>query len=413
MCLSEFTKCSFFRKFCVLCFLVTPVLRFALLLHYRQTFILMKHQRNESVKLRKVVLIPRYIFVSYYFQATVSLVLVTCLLLFYYRNSRPKVFFGKGVLKIYSKFTGEHPCRSAIAIKLQSKFIEIALWHGCSHVNLLYIFRTPYSKNTSGRLFLQLDFQNFEKLRCISVNHGQNLVVMKNSYCYFLDVIFASMMLKHCFEMISVSKFPKTYCKTQPLKQIKKHLRNSLVTKKANVLYHSSVKIDFFLTLTFLRLFYIQNFLFSWILLHLYPKLIKLKCLLLCLIFLNIENLKIGNHDWNQLSFKNIRKRGNISFWGSEILLKFWLHSKSCGSQSCFYKKLVNILIIQCYNYFDFGKKQFSQVYFKFRKIIEKPTVFNLKFSKKKIFSWVFSGYFGVIFQYRSRRLVLTKGKRT
>ena len=29
------------------------------------------------------------------------------------RSSRPEVFLGKGVLKICSKFTGEHPCRSA------------------------------------------------------------------------------------------------------------------------------------------------------------------------------------------------------------------------------------------------------------------------------------------------------------
>ena len=29
---------------------------------------------------------------------------------------------GKGVLKICSKFTGEHPCRSVISIKLQSNF---------------------------------------------------------------------------------------------------------------------------------------------------------------------------------------------------------------------------------------------------------------------------------------------------
>ena len=31
------------------------------------------------------------------------------------------VFLVKGVLKIYSKFTGEQPCRSVISIKLQSK----------------------------------------------------------------------------------------------------------------------------------------------------------------------------------------------------------------------------------------------------------------------------------------------------
>ena len=29
-------------------------------------------------------------------------------------------------------------------------FIEIALWHGCSPVNLLHSFRTPFPRNTSG-----------------------------------------------------------------------------------------------------------------------------------------------------------------------------------------------------------------------------------------------------------------------
>ena len=73
------------------------------------------------------------------------------------RSSRPEVFLGKGVLKICSKFTGEHPCRSVISIKLQSSFIEIALRHGCSSVNLLHIFRTPFPKNTSWWLFLKIE----------------------------------------------------------------------------------------------------------------------------------------------------------------------------------------------------------------------------------------------------------------
>ena len=37
---------------------------------------------------------------------------------------------------------------------LLCNFIEIALRHGCSPVNLLHIFRPPFSKNTSGRLLL-------------------------------------------------------------------------------------------------------------------------------------------------------------------------------------------------------------------------------------------------------------------
>ena len=38
----------------------------------------------------------------------------------YIISSRPEVFLVKSVLKICSKYTGEHPCRSVISIKLQS-----------------------------------------------------------------------------------------------------------------------------------------------------------------------------------------------------------------------------------------------------------------------------------------------------
>ena len=33
-------------------------------------------------------------------------------------------------------------------------FNKVALWHGCSPVNLLHIFRTSFRKNTSGWLLL-------------------------------------------------------------------------------------------------------------------------------------------------------------------------------------------------------------------------------------------------------------------
>ena len=55
------------------------------------------------------------------------------------RNSQPEVFLKKGFLKIFSKFTEEHPYRSEISIKLLCNFIEIALRHGCSPVNLLQL----------------------------------------------------------------------------------------------------------------------------------------------------------------------------------------------------------------------------------------------------------------------------------
>ena len=65
-----------------------------------------------------------------------------------------EVFLGKSILKIWSKFTGEHPCRSVISIKLQSNFIEITLRHVCSLVNLLHVSRTHFLLNTSRRLLL-------------------------------------------------------------------------------------------------------------------------------------------------------------------------------------------------------------------------------------------------------------------
>ena len=60
------------------------------------------------------------------------------------RSSHTEVFLGQGVLKICRKFTGGDPSRSVILIKLLCNFIEIKLWHWCSPVNLLHIFRKSF-----------------------------------------------------------------------------------------------------------------------------------------------------------------------------------------------------------------------------------------------------------------------------
>ena len=39
-------------------------------------------------------------------------------------------------------------------VALLCNFVEIAVRHGCSPVNLMHIFRTPFSKNISGWLVL-------------------------------------------------------------------------------------------------------------------------------------------------------------------------------------------------------------------------------------------------------------------
>ena len=56
----------------------------------------------------------------------------------------PGVPLHKVVLKICSKFPGEHPYN----------FTEITLRHGRSPVNLLHVFRTPFPKNAFDGLLL-------------------------------------------------------------------------------------------------------------------------------------------------------------------------------------------------------------------------------------------------------------------
>ena len=63
------------------------------------------------------------------------------------RSRRREVFSGRGVLKIWSKFTGEYPYQSEISIKLQSSFIEITPQRGCSAVNLLHILSYIFSEH--------------------------------------------------------------------------------------------------------------------------------------------------------------------------------------------------------------------------------------------------------------------------
>ena len=98
------------------------------------------------------------------------------------RSSHPDVILEKGFLKMCSKFTGEHPCRSVISIKFLFQFIDIALWHEHSPVNLLCIFRKPFLKNISGWLLLQ-----FLK------------VVLKHYYKNFVFVLAATLLEQKIF----------------------------------------------------------------------------------------------------------------------------------------------------------------------------------------------------------------------
>ena len=54
---------------------------------------------------------------------------------------------------------------SEVMQQIYSNFIEITLRHGCSPVNLWHIFRTPFSKNSSGWLLLSLTTLTLNKIK--------------------------------------------------------------------------------------------------------------------------------------------------------------------------------------------------------------------------------------------------------
>ena len=73
---------------------------------------------------------------------------------FLYCNFEKQLSIG-AIIKRYSE-NMQQICKRKPTPKcdFNSNFIEITLWYGCSPVNLLHIFRTPFYKNTYGGLLL-------------------------------------------------------------------------------------------------------------------------------------------------------------------------------------------------------------------------------------------------------------------
>ena len=104
------------------------------------------------------------------------------------KNSPQEMFFEKSVLKICSKFTGEHPRRSEVSIELLCNFIEITLQRKCSLVRLLDFCRTTFQNNTSAGLLLsgapsEFHFRSISKL-IFSVASFWNLAKISKSQRY-------------------------------------------------------------------------------------------------------------------------------------------------------------------------------------------------------------------------------------
>ena len=79
----------------------------------------------------------------------------SCILFLEAALQRCSSVFCRGVLKTCSKFTGDDPYQSVISTKLLYNFIKITLRYECSPVNLPYIFRAPFPKDTSGGLLFK------------------------------------------------------------------------------------------------------------------------------------------------------------------------------------------------------------------------------------------------------------------
>ena len=87
--------------------------------------------------------------------------------------------------------------------KVASNFVGLTLRHGCSPVNLLHLFRTPFLKNTSGQLLLNV----------VSRNINSDILKQSSSIYTLYYINFSSDKAKKSFRS-SHRKFRKIHRKT-------------------------------------------------------------------------------------------------------------------------------------------------------------------------------------------------------
>ena len=100
------------------------------------------------------LLLKKYFMENFIFCAVSSLKCVTPNSHFNTEGALQRCFQEKVSSKYTASLNGEHPCQNVISIKLLCNFIEIAVWHEYSPVNLLYILRTLFPKITCEGLLL-------------------------------------------------------------------------------------------------------------------------------------------------------------------------------------------------------------------------------------------------------------------
>ena len=88
----------------------------------------------------------------------------------YFQRQPPRGVLRKRCSEYMQQIYRRTPMPKCVSIKLLCNFIEITLWYGWSPVNLLHIFRTPLTKNTS--VWLLLYFQSSRKKNVSKKKNG-------------------------------------------------------------------------------------------------------------------------------------------------------------------------------------------------------------------------------------------------
>ena len=119
-------------------------------------------------------------------------------------SSRPEVFLTKVFLKMCRKYTGEHPCRNEISIKLLCNFIEIRLQYGCSPVNLLHFFRHLFLRTPRDDCFWVFYKRAVRKnLAIFTGKQACNFIEKRLQHrCFHVNI---SKFLRTCFRRISAN----------------------------------------------------------------------------------------------------------------------------------------------------------------------------------------------------------------
>ena len=84
--------------------------------------------------------------------------------LYLFRSSHRRCSVRKGVLRIFTKFTGNDLCRglffNRVAGHRPAALLKRRLWYRCFPMNFAKFVRTPFSQNTSGPLLLSVASQS-------------------------------------------------------------------------------------------------------------------------------------------------------------------------------------------------------------------------------------------------------------